>query len=120
MIDTFALLAFTFLLAAGQMLFKKAGLELRGNSLGAGVMRVLAEPALYAALALYGFATLLWIWILSRVPLSRAYPYVALGVVLVPFASTLLFGERVRPGFWFGVALIVAGIVITQMGTARG
>ncbi len=110
MINTAALLCFTFLLAAGQLLFKQTGLELRG-----GVMRVLTAPAFYAALALYGVATLLWIWILSRVPLSRAYPYVALGVVLVPLASMMMFGEQVRPGFWLGVGLIVGGIVITQL-----
>jgi drug/metabolite transporter (DMT)-like permease len=120
MIDTFSLLGFTILLAAGQLLFKKVGLDLRGVPLSAGVMRALAAPSLYAAVALYGFATLLWIWILSRVPLSRAYPYVALGVFLVPLASMLVFGERVRPSFWFGVGLIVAGIVITQVGTPRG
>jgi multidrug transporter EmrE-like cation transporter len=120
MINTLTLLSFTLLLATGQVLFKKVGLELRGLPLSEGVLRVLASPALYAALALYGSATLLWIWVLSRVPLSRAYPYVAFGMVLVPLASILLFGERVRPGFWIGVALIVAGILITQLGTARG
>lgn len=120
MTDTLSLLAFTLLLAAGQLLFKKVGLDLRGGPPGAGVLRVLGSPSLYAAVVLYGFATILWIWILSRVPLSRAYPYVALGVVLVPLASLLMFGERVGPGFWFGAALIVAGIIITQMGMPHG
>lgn len=118
MIDTLSLLAFTLLLAAGQLLFKKAGFELRGGPLGAGVLRVLGSTAFYAALSLYGIATILWIWILSRVPLSRAYPYVALGVVLVPLASLLIYGERVGHGFWLGAALIVVGIIITQAGTA--
>jgi drug/metabolite transporter (DMT)-like permease len=119
MTNTLSLLAFTFLLAAGQLLFKKVGLELRAES-GTGIWRLLLSPALYAALALYGVATLLWIWILSRVPLSRAYPYVALGVVLVPLASLLIFGERVRPIFWFGTVLIVAGIIVTQMDLPKG
>jgi drug/metabolite transporter (DMT)-like permease len=115
MTNTLALFGFTILLVAGQLFFKKLGLELRGQPLGNGALRLLTSPTLYAAFALYGVATLLWIWVLSRVPLSRAYPYAALGVVLVPLASTLMFGERVRPGFWFGTALIVAGIAITQI-----
>lgn len=120
MIDTVSLLGFTLLLALGQLLFKKVGLELRGQPLGDGLLRVFATPAFYAAIALYGAATLLWIWILSRVPLSRAYPYVALGVVLVPLASMFVFGERVHLTFWLGAALIVAGIVITQIGGSVG
>ena len=118
MTNTLSLLAFTLLLAAGQLLFKKVGLELRAESTG-GAWRLLFSPMLYAALFLYGVATVLWIWILSRVPLSRAYPYVALGVVIVPLASLLVFGERVRPAFWFGTGLIVAGIIVTQMDLAR-
>jgi drug/metabolite transporter (DMT)-like permease len=119
MTNTLSLLAFTVLLAGGQLLFKKVGLELRASSAG-NVWRLLLSPTLYAALVLYGFATLLWIWILSRVPLSRAYPYVALGVVLVPLASLLFFGERVRPVFWLGAGLIVAGIIVTQMDLPKG
>lgn len=119
MTNTLSLLAFTFLLTAGQLLFKKVGLELRGEA-GGGVWRLLLSPALYASLALYGIATLLWIWILSRVPLSRAYPYVALGVVLVPLASILIFGERVRPIFWLGAGLIIVGIIVTQMDLPKG
>lgn len=116
MIDTFFLVCFTILLAAGQLLFKKVGLILRAPSPDAAMLRVLSAPTLYAALALYGAATFLWIWILSRVPLSRAYPYVALGVVLVPAASMFVFGERMKPVFWLGAAFIVAGIAITQAG----
>lgn len=120
MINTIALLGFTLLLAAGQLLFKKVGLELRGGgALSDGALRVLKQPTLYAALTLYGVATLLWIWILSRVPLSRAYPYVALGVAFVPLASMMMFGERVRPVFWVGVALIGIGIMVTQIGNTK-
>jgi len=119
MIDTISLLGFTLLLAAGQLLFKKVGLDLRGASLADGVLRVLGQTTLYAALALYGVATLLWIWILSRVPLSRAYPFVALGVALVPLASIVMFNERVRPAFWIGVILIVIGIIVTQLGNSK-
>lgn len=120
MTNLICLLCFTFILATGQVLFKKMGLVLHGLPLREGAMRVLLSPTFYASLLLYGFATLLWIWILSRVPLSRAYPFVALGVVLVPLASIYVFGERVRPNFWLGVALIFAGIIVTQFGSSRG
>jgi drug/metabolite transporter (DMT)-like permease len=109
-----SLACFTLILAAGQVLFKKVGLAVAGLPPAEAMLAVLRDPFLYGALALYGLATLLWIWILSRVPLSQAYPWVALGVILVPLLGWYLFGERVAPVFWVGTALIVAGLFLTQ------
>jgi drug/metabolite transporter (DMT)-like permease len=107
-----SLAAFTLILASGQVLFKKVGLAIAGLAPSDAVLAVLRDPVLYGALTLYGVATLLWIWILSRVPLSQAYPWVALGVVLVPLLGRYLFGERIAPMFWLGTVLIVAGLAI--------
>jgi multidrug transporter EmrE-like cation transporter len=107
-----SLLGFTLLLASGQAMFKTVGLVLRTE----GVAAVLRAPALWAALVLYGGATGLWIWILSRVPLTRAYPWVSLGTVLVPLLGWYWFREPVGPVFWLGVGLIVAGLMLTQVG----
>jgi len=110
---------FTVMLAAGQLLFKKAGLAMRGLPLRDGLLGLAQLPAFYAALVLYGVATLLWVWLLSRVTLMQAYPWVAAGVVIVPLLGAAVFGERVAASYWIGAALIVAGIVITQY-AARG
>jgi multidrug transporter EmrE-like cation transporter len=118
LLDTACLALFTVMLAGGQVLFKHVGLVLQGRSGASAFLVILRAPSLYAALALYGLATLLWIWILSRVPLSQAYPWVAAGMVIVPLLGWLVFGERLSPGFWLGVALILAGIAITQAGPA--
>lgn len=108
---------FTALLAAGQLLFKQVGLSIRDQSLVGALLSTLREPAFYAAISLYGFSTLLWIWILSRVPLTQAYPWVAAGVAIVPLLGWWVFGERVSPTFWVGVLLIVIGIIVTQYST---
>jgi multidrug transporter EmrE-like cation transporter len=116
MIKVASLIVFTFTLAIGQVLFKKAGLAMRGLPVRDGLFAAAREPALYAALALYAGATVLWIWILSRVPLSQAYPWVALGTAIVPLLGWCLFGERLAPLFWVGVTLIMAGIILIQYG----
>jgi drug/metabolite transporter (DMT)-like permease len=113
-VDTMSLTLFTVMLAFGQVYFKRVGLTLRGHSGLEAITLVLQEPSLYLALILYGAATLLWIWILSRVNLSLAYPWVALGMVIVPLLAWLMFGERVGPMFWLGVAFIVVGVGLTQ------
>ncbi len=114
LLDTGSLAVFTVMLSCGQVLFKRVGLTLQGHSGLEAILLVLREPSLYAALALYGTATLLWIWILSRVMLIQAYPWVAVGLVIVPLLGWLVYGERVAPVFWLGVAFIIVGVGLTQ------
>ena len=105
---------FTAMLALGQLLFKKAGLSIRGLPLGEALLNLAQFPAFHAAIVLYALSTLLWVWLLSRVTLTQAYPWVAAGVVIVPLLSAAVFGERVAATYWLGTVLIVAGILITQ------
>jgi drug/metabolite transporter (DMT)-like permease len=114
LLDTGSLAVFTLILASGQILFKRVGLALQGQSGLDAILVAVRQPSLYAALVLYAAATLLWIWILSRVTLMQAYPWVAVGTIIVPLLGWLQFGERVAPVFWLGVALIIAGVGVTQ------
>lgn len=107
-----SLLLFATMLAGGQALFKTVGLVLRAD----GMAAALRTPSLYGALVLYGGATVLWIWILSHMPLTRAYPWVSLGTVLVPLVGWYWFREPVGPVFWAGVMLIAIGLILTQLG----
>jgi len=118
-LNTVMLASFSLLLASGQFLFKKVGLSVSGLGLTEALPLLLRSFTLYGALALYGGATLLWIWILSRVPLAQAYPWVAAGVVIVPVIGVTAFQEPVRPMFWVGVTLIMAGLLLTQLGAGE-
>jgi multidrug transporter EmrE-like cation transporter len=113
-VNTSSLILFTFMLACGQVLFKKVGSSIRDLPPTDAIVLVLTNPGFYGAVGLYGVSTLLWIWILSRVPLSQAYPWVAGGIVIVPLIGWYFFNERIRATFWVGVALIIAGILIIQ------
>ena len=98
------------LIACGQVLFKLVAL------LSAASPHPWSDPKTLsigiASLALYGAATLLWIWLLRSVPLARAYPFMALSFVLVPAAGLLFFGERVTAMYGVGLALIVIGVML--------
>jgi multidrug transporter EmrE-like cation transporter len=109
---------FSILLASGQLLFKRAAQTITGLPLSRMAATLAVSGPLWTALLLYGGSTLLWIWILSRIPLSQAYPWVALGSIIVPLAARLLFGEIVKPVFWLGALMIAAGIVVTQIGSS--
>jgi drug/metabolite transporter (DMT)-like permease len=105
------LCSFPVAIAAGQILFKRAATQL--TSSGSGWLLELAKlPTMWVAVALYAAATLLWVRILVTIPLSRAYPFVALAFVLVPAAGYLFFHESINARYAFGTTLIVAGVIV--------
>lgn len=106
-----ALILFGFLLALGQVLFKMAGRDTVLVRSWSDLAALFATPWMWAALVVYGIATVLWVVLLQRVPLSRAYPFAALGFVLVPAAASWLFAEHLGPLYLVGAALVVAGII---------
>lgn len=116
--DTLLLMAVTCLLALGQALFKGAGLAIRGRPPAEMAWTLATLPIFYLSLAIYGVATLLWIFVLSRVPLSQAYPWVAAGIVIVPLLGYFFFDEQITWTYWAGMALIIAGLALTQLGGA--
>lgn len=99
------------MIAAGQLLFKLSTNAMKAPGL-AGLLNPRALVLLFVALAVYGAATLAWIWILRQAPLSRIYPFMALAFVLVPLGSRVFLGEPLAPQYWAGVGLLVAGLVL--------
>jgi drug/metabolite transporter (DMT)-like permease len=69
---------------------------------------------LIAGLTVLGSATLLWIWILRTVPLSVAYPFMALAFVLVPAFSYFIFNEAISWTQVIGFLLIAIGVVVAS------
>ena len=116
-LDTTLLSIVAASLAGGQYFFRRAGGEIRGLQLNEAASTLIVYPGFYIALALYGCATILWIFVLSRVPLMLAYPWIAAATIAVPFIGKIAFGERVGPMFWPGFGLIVVGLCMTQIGT---
>lgn len=102
------------MISLGQVLFKLAGgrIDERDATGVMGVMHTLLDPFLLVALAIYGSATILWIYVLRHVPLSQAYPFMALSFVLVPLASWLFFGETLGLRYWIGAGLLLSGMVV--------
>lgn len=84
------------------------GLKLGGAAL---VMGMLRSPPLWAGFAMYGASAVVWLGVLARWDVSRAYPMVGLGFVLTALVGHLL-GEQVGPARLAGIALIVLGIIL--------
>jgi hypothetical protein len=81
------LIGYPLLLAVGQILFKRTAARLVGLPMPEQLLALLIQPSFYTACLLYAAATVLWVWLLTYIPLSAAYPFVALSFVIVPVAS---------------------------------
>lgn len=109
------LVAFSFLLACGQICFKLAANHFNATSQLPIVQAFLFNGWLWGAFVLYGFSTLLWVYILRVIPLSFAYPFVALGFIIVPAASWYFFSEQINSWYMFGAGLIILGLIIITL-----
>lgn len=98
-------------MAGGQLLFKSAAAQLGGSApLGERLFGLVTNLAFVSAVVLYGALTLLWVWILSFTPLSRAYPFVALAVVMTPVVGAMFFGEPLTVRLVLGLGAILVGL----------
>jgi drug/metabolite transporter (DMT)-like permease len=113
-LNLLSLVGFALLLAVGQFLFKRSALAIAGQDATASLATLATLPSFYAAILLYGGSTVLWVWILTRVPLSLAYPFVAVAMIVVPAMGWYFFGERLNLAYWLGAALIIAGMLVMQ------
>ena len=104
------LLLNVILLAIGQVLLKIGADRADVVTDMASFVRLLSGPVILLALVLYGVTTVLWVYTLQQVPLSRAYPFTALGFVMVPLASFLVLREPVNLSFALGVLFILVGL----------
>jgi drug/metabolite transporter (DMT)-like permease len=100
-------------MAGGQILFKLASLRLpAGGSLVERALALAHNWLFLSALALYLALSVLWVWILSFTPLSRAYLFVALSFALVPVLAGVLFAEPISLRLALGMALILCGLAL--------
>lgn len=99
-------------ISIGQILFKKAA---AGFEAPLTWRSFVLNGWLIASLALYGFTTLGWVWILRNVPLSLAYPFMALAFLFVPLIAWMALGEPLHWKTFAGGLLILAGIALATL-----
>lgn len=101
----------TMLMVSGQMLFKIGS---RGKDMGSvmGIIQTMFSPVIIAALCLYAGTTVLWLYILSKMNISEAYPIQALAFPIVLIFSAIVFKEVIPWNRWVGVVIIFVGVYV--------
>lgn len=111
----FILLTVT-LTSVGQLLLKiGVSTPSLGRALRTGLLESISAafstPMIWIALALYAVAAATWIWVLSRVDLSVAYPFVGMSFIMTMAFGALLLNEPVD-------FLRISGGVLVAIGCA--
>jgi drug/metabolite transporter (DMT)-like permease len=81
--------------------------------------RVVREPKVWLGLFLFGVSAAFYLIVLSRIPLSVAYPLGGLQYLMVVGISRWILHEQVPGLRWLGVAIVTLGIVLIGLSFRR-
>ena len=89
-------------------------LDLSLPSLIPTLFRVFTQwPILLGFTFVFG-ASIFWLAVISRVPLSYAYPLLAFGYVVTALLSRIVFNETISLTRWSGIVVICIGVVLVS------
>lgn len=82
------------------------------GSIWATAIEVAKSPLIVGGFVLYFGSAIVWLGVLSKVPVSRAYPFVALGFVFTALAGRFVLGEQLNVMQMAAIALICGGVIL--------
>lgn len=100
---------------SGQFFLKSGALKLgqvTANNAMSHVLQIATIPELVIGLCCYAVGAILYILLLTRVPLSILAPAVALQYVFSVMMGRFLFNETIPVIRLFGVAFIIGGVIM--------
>lgn len=97
------------LLKAGMKNFSNIDLK---NNIMQTVLSISLNPYIISGFISYGISIILWLWVLSKVDVSLAYPFQALGYIVVTILAWLIFQENVNMTRIIALIFITLGLII--------
>lgn len=118
-ITSIGLVLFSVLAAATGQVILKHGMQIATarahDSGGSLVIHAITTPWVLLGLVVFGISAVAWLATLARVPLSVAYPFNAVGYLVILTASIILLHERATLLTWAGSLLVVSGLIIVVL-----
>ncbi len=113
-----ALILVTVTMSACAQLALKLGMKGPGITAGlaegglTAALSVALNPWIILGLSIYGLSVVLWLWVLSKVELSVAYPFVGVSFLITMGFGAWLLHEEITVGRLIGTVLIAIGCVL--------
>ena len=118
-IASIGLVLFSVLAAATGQVILKHGMQIATarahDSGGSLVIHAITTPWVLLGLVVFGISAVAWLATLARVPLSVAYPFNAMGYLVILTASIIVLHERATLLTWAGSLLVVSGLIIVVL-----
>ncbi|MBK7686639.1 MAG: EamA family transporter [Rhodocyclaceae bacterium] len=115
---SFSLIITGVVLNAAAQLLLKAGTNAVGhfefqsqNIIPVG-MQLAFQPFILGGMACYAISLVVWIMALSRVPVSIAYPMLAIGYLINALVAWQWLGEALSAQKLLGISFIIIGVVL--------
>ena len=106
------LIVYAVLMSCGQILFKLAANSGAYFPKIGSAFAAYLNPYFLIAITLYFGLTVFWIWLIKFVPLSKAYPIVAISFVVTPLLAQVILAENLPKDLLVGSFLIITGIYL--------
>ncbi len=114
-----AMILFCIILNSIAQIFLKFGMNNMSksiSSLGIGnVISLITNFHVVVGGTLYATSFIIWLYVLSRVKLSYAYPFISLSYVIVAVLGFLILDERISSAAVAGIILVVVGVYLIGM-----
>ncbi|HSW91241.1 MAG TPA: EamA family transporter [Candidatus Saccharimonadales bacterium] len=104
-----------FLMASGQLLFKRSADFINHNPTMPFPMNYVTNTWFYAAVLIFGISTVVWTQVLTKIPLSIAYPITSFSYLLTLLGALVIFHEQLEPSSIIGVVIIMVGIAVITL-----
>lgn len=104
---SYAALAIGLILAAGGQIFIKVGAVRSADALAQFL-----DPYTILGIAAYGVSAFFYLFAIRRIPMSVAYPTVAINYAVIAVAAHYLWNERIGAMQIGGIALIWIGVLM--------
>lgn len=76
------------------------------------LLKVAFNPFIIGGMFCYVASVLVWLLVLSRVPVSYAYPMVSLAYITTTIAAVIFFNETLTITRILGIFIIIAGVYL--------
>jgi drug/metabolite transporter (DMT)-like permease len=105
------LLIYAAVMGYNQIIFVKASDQISKNLTKKNIFySILSSEWLLSGIVFYIFATIYWLWILSKVDIRYAYPIASTSVVFASIAYSFQSGFFSSINYWVGLVIILIGL----------
>jgi drug/metabolite transporter (DMT)-like permease len=106
----FLLIGTAISMSIGQILFKLSSKKFDDLS---HPLLLAFDKTFILALFFYGISTIMYVYALRFIPLNKAYMFMSIAFIIVPFLSYCFLCEPINLQYIIGILLIIGGVILT-------